>query len=129
MGEPLNPKGGCDAEPQVRLIIAHMFQCVNRARNGDVEKDLIIKDENHPDTFAQPQDLLPQQMQFLDAQRLNILNTSWVATSWNSLHSVPTRYQTTYAYKMMNQAAATGRSQDDQTRECFYTSSRQAINS
>src|SRR5258708_7799096 len=52
MGEPLNPKGGCDAEPQVRLIIAHMFQCVNRARNGDVEKDLIIKDENHPDTRA-----------------------------------------------------------------------------
>src|SRR5258708_26093837 len=52
MGEPLNPKGGCDAEPQVRLIIAHMFQCVNRARNGDVEKDLIIKDENHPDTFS-----------------------------------------------------------------------------
>ena len=52
MGEPLNPKGGCDAEPQVRLSIAHMFQRVNRARNGDVEKDLIIKDENHPDTLG-----------------------------------------------------------------------------
>jgi hypothetical protein len=45
MGEPLNPKEGADAEPQVRGILAHMFHCVNATRNGDVWGDMMRKDE------------------------------------------------------------------------------------
>jgi hypothetical protein len=45
MGEPLNPKEGADAEPQVRGIIAHTFQCVNTTRNGDVWGDSMLQDE------------------------------------------------------------------------------------
>ncbi len=71
---------------------------------------------------AQTQASLPQQMQLLDTQRLSVQHAPWVATRWNILHAVPTRFQTTYAYKMINQAVAADSTQDDQIRECFYTS-------
>jgi hypothetical protein len=73
---------------------------------------------------AQAQTTLPNRMQELDTQRVNVSNTPWVATRWNILHTDPTRYQTTYAYKMINQAVAPDSTQDAQTRECFYTSIR-----
>ncbi len=73
---------------------------------------------------AQAQTTLPNRMQELDTQRVNVSNTPWVTTRWNILHTDPTRYQTTYAYKMINQAVAPDSTQDAQTRECFYTSIR-----
>lgn len=71
---------------------------------------------------AQTQNSLPQEMQLLETQRLSVQNTPWVATRWNILHPAPTQYQTTYAYKMINRTVSTDSTQDDQTRECFYTS-------
>lgn len=71
---------------------------------------------------SQIQATLPQEMRLLDTQRLDVQGKPWVATRWNILRSDPTRYQTTYAYKVINRAVAVDSSQDDQTRECFYTS-------
>lgn len=70
---------------------------------------------------AQIQNVLPRQMQFLDTQRFSFQKAPWVVTRWNVLRSVPTKYQTTYAYKMIDQTPV-DQTEAPQSRECFYTS-------
>jgi 4-amino-4-deoxy-L-arabinose transferase-like glycosyltransferase len=65
---------------------------------------------------------LPNGMQLLDTQRVNILHSPWLATRWNILRTDPIQSQTTYAYKLINMAVPPASTPDDQIRECFYTS-------